>query len=64
MKFYFCETCGKRITDEHVRGKGLKGWYCSGCAEGRVFPGERQEVSLSRWLSGLPFMVQPLNFRQ
>jgi internalin A len=34
MKFYFCETCGKRINDGEVRNKGLKGWYCGDCAPG------------------------------
>ena len=33
-KFYFCETCGKRITDQQIleglgRNKKLKGVYCS-----------------------------------
>lgn len=37
MKFYFCETCGRRITDAQVaRGEGrdkkLRGVYCSECA--------------------------------
>lgn len=39
MKFYFCETCGKRITDQQVeegsaRDKKLKGVYCQECAVG------------------------------
>lgn len=34
MNFYFCEKCGKRINDDEVKNKGLKGWYCSGCAVG------------------------------
>jgi hypothetical protein len=39
MNFYFCETCGKRITDVDLergagRDKKLKGVYCSGCAVG------------------------------
>src|ERR1051325_2099040 len=39
MNFYFCETCGKRLTEadlEEGRGKNkkLKGVYCSGCAAG------------------------------
>jgi hypothetical protein len=38
-KFYFCETCGKRITDVDLekgagRDKKLKGVYCSACAAG------------------------------
>jgi hypothetical protein len=38
MKFYFCETCGKRITDRELeeglaRDKQVKGMYCRGCAE-------------------------------
>jgi hypothetical protein len=38
MKFYFCETCGKRVTDLDLaigegRDKKLKGIYCKGCAE-------------------------------
>lgn len=37
MKFFFCETCGKRITDEQLlaglaRDKKLKGVYCGECA--------------------------------
>jgi formylglycine-generating enzyme required for sulfatase activity len=39
MKFYFCETCGKRITDRQIleglgRDKKLKGIYCKDCAVG------------------------------
>ena len=39
MKFYFCEGCGKRITDAdidkgHGKDKKLKGVYCTGCAQG------------------------------
>ena len=39
MKFYFCETCGKRITEEDVeageaRNKKLKGVFCAECAIG------------------------------
>ncbi len=39
MKFYFCETCGKRITDRQIleglgRDKKLKGIYCRSCAVG------------------------------
>jgi tetratricopeptide (TPR) repeat protein len=39
MKFYFCETCGRRITDEDLdkgegRNKQLKGVFCKGCAAG------------------------------
>ena len=38
-KFYFCETCGKRVTDKqieagHGRDKKLKGVYCEDCAVG------------------------------
>jgi formylglycine-generating enzyme required for sulfatase activity len=38
-KFYFCETCGKRITDIDIdrgagRDKKLKGVYCKACAVG------------------------------
>jgi formylglycine-generating enzyme required for sulfatase activity len=38
-KFYFCETCGKRITDKQIqeglgRDKQLKGVYCKDCAVG------------------------------
>lgn len=41
MRFYFCETCGKRVTDTDVesgiaRDKKLKGVYCSDCATGVV----------------------------
>jgi hypothetical protein len=32
--FYFCETCGKRVTDQEVRDKKLKGVYCRSCAAG------------------------------
>lgn len=39
MNFYFCEGCGKRITDADVgkglaRDKQLKGMYCATCAQG------------------------------
>lgn len=39
MKFYFCEGCGKRITDWEIgsgeaRDKKLKGVFCTGCAVG------------------------------
>src|SRR6185369_10385278 len=39
VKFYFCETCGKRITDRQIleglgRDKKLKGVYCKDCAVG------------------------------
>jgi hypothetical protein len=39
MKFFFCETCGKRITDEDIQqgvgaDKQLKGVYCQTCAVG------------------------------
>lgn len=39
MKFYFCEGCGKRVTDQHVedglaRDKKLKGVFCKDCAVG------------------------------
>lgn len=39
MKFYFCETCGKRITEKDVeagqaRNKKLKGVYCAQCSVG------------------------------
>lgn len=39
MKFYFCETCGKRITEHDfeeglARNKKLKGVYCQDCAVG------------------------------
>ena len=38
-KFYFCEKCGKRITDKEIelglgRDKKLKGVYCKQCAVG------------------------------
>ena len=38
-KFYFCETCGKRITDKQIleglgRDKKLKGVFCKDCALG------------------------------
>ncbi len=38
-KFYFCETCGKRITDKQIleglgRDKKLKGIFCKTCAVG------------------------------
>lgn len=39
MKFYFCEACGKRVTEVDIHGgdardKKLKGVYCSDCAIG------------------------------
>ncbi len=39
MKFYFCESCGKRITEHDIdegaaKDKKLKGVYCKGCAAG------------------------------
>jgi len=39
MKFYFCETCGKRVTEADVeagqaRDKKLKGVCCAQCAVG------------------------------
>src|SRR5207244_2486264 len=37
--FYFCETCGKRLTDKEIeqgfgRDKKLKGIFCATCAVG------------------------------
>ncbi len=39
MKFYFCESCGKRLTEHDIDGgaaknKKLKGVYCKKCAVG------------------------------
>src|SRR5436190_20238104 len=39
MNFYFCEACGKRVTEIDIekgtaRNKQLKGVYCTGCSEG------------------------------
>ena len=39
MNFYYCETCGKRVTDNEIeqgaaRNKKLKGIYCVSCAAG------------------------------
>lgn len=39
MKFYFCEKCGKRLTENDIdagdaRNKKLRGVYCNDCAEG------------------------------
>ncbi|MBE7464490.1 MAG: hypothetical protein HS116_13510 [Planctomycetes bacterium] len=39
MKFYFCEKCGQRLTENDIkrgeaRDKKLRGVMCSGCAEG------------------------------
>ena len=39
MNFYFCETCGKRITDAEIQrkegfDKQAKGIYCKTCAVG------------------------------
>jgi DNA-directed RNA polymerase subunit RPC12/RpoP len=39
MRFYFCETCGKRLTEHDVQGgvamdKKLKGVYCKECGIG------------------------------
>lgn len=37
MKFYFCESCGRRLTEEELMtgkafDKQAKGYYCKGCA--------------------------------
>jgi hypothetical protein len=45
MNFYFCETCGKRVTDAEARDKKLKGIYCQACAES-VMTMEFQAVKL------------------
>src|SRR5438128_2411626 len=39
MKFYYCETCGKRVTDEELasgraRDKQVKGIFCQDCKDG------------------------------
>jgi hypothetical protein len=39
MNFWFCETCGKRLTDKDIdtgsaRNKKLKGVFCKECAVG------------------------------
>ncbi len=39
MKFYFCEKCGKRVTENDIEGgtardKKLRGVYCRACAVG------------------------------
>lgn len=39
MKFYFCQSCGVRVTEDDIadgaaRDKKLKGVYCSSCAVG------------------------------
>lgn len=39
MKFYFCEACGKRLTEKDIEGGGaknkkLKGVFCTECAVG------------------------------
>jgi tetratricopeptide (TPR) repeat protein len=39
MKFWYCETCGRRITEDDLasgagQDKQLKGMYCKGCAVG------------------------------
>lgn len=39
MEFFFCEKCGKRLTDQDIqagkaRHKQVKGVFCAGCAEG------------------------------
>jgi hypothetical protein len=41
MKFWFCEKCGKRITDEDLaageaRDKAAKGMFCRSCSVGVV----------------------------
>lgn len=41
MKFFFCQTCGKRLTENDIaegnaRDKKLKGVYCTDCAVGVV----------------------------
>ena len=51
MKFYFCETCGKRITDGELeegsaRNKQLKGIYCEDCALG-VSTNEFEPIKLT-----------------
>jgi len=51
-KFYFCETCGKRVTDEETRNKKLKGVYCKNCAVG-VMTVEFDAIS------DVPLNVQP-----
>jgi len=44
MNFYFCETCGKRVTDEQAADKGTKGRYCLECAQS-VLTGSFDAVS-------------------
>jgi hypothetical protein len=49
MNFYFCEACGKRVTEHDIeagraRNKQLKGVYCVNCAAG-VMTMEMQAVS-------------------
>ncbi|MBE7465137.1 MAG: hypothetical protein HS116_16800 [Planctomycetes bacterium] len=39
MKFFFCEKCGKRLTDREIemgkaKDKKIRGVYCTDCAEG------------------------------
>ncbi|MBE7465698.1 MAG: hypothetical protein HS116_19670 [Planctomycetes bacterium] len=39
MKFYFCEKCGKRLTEQEIsagqaKDKKLRGVYCADCSEG------------------------------
>jgi hypothetical protein len=39
MNFYFCESCGRRVTDKDLevgaaRNKQAKGVYCDDCAQG------------------------------
>src|SRR5258708_1801876 len=49
MKFYYCESCGKRVTDFDIeagaaRDKKLRGIYCTVCSKG-VFTVEFSAMS-------------------
>src|SRR5882724_5605466 len=52
MQFWFCETCGKRLTDKDLeegaaRNKKLKGIFCAQCSVG-VLTMEMDAVSVEQ----------------
>lgn len=63
MKFYFCETCGRRLTEDDIsRGQGrdkkLKGIFCTSCAVG-VMTQEMQAVDEPALDAGTPIKHEP-----
>ena len=57
-KFYFCETCGKRITDKQIleglgRDKKLKGVFCKDCAVG-VMTMEMDAINIGQLAKAKP----------